>query len=920
MSDVPPPLFASFGAMLRYLRRRARLTQQELARAAGYSESQISRLEQNQRRMDPATLLAVFVPALRISDQPHLIEPLLALAVAAPQPEPDANTAELPLAPHPRDTLAPSNLPARLTSFIGREAAIPALRQMISATRLVTLTGVGGVGKSSLALTVGAGLVSSFADGVWWVELAPLTDAALIARTTAAVFRLPTPHGQTDVEVLASYCQDRHLLLILDNCEHVVGACAGVAETLLRSCPRVHILTTSREALRIAGEVEWPVAPLITPAHDARPERLSADHAFQVYEAVQLFVERARATQPAFAWTNQTAALVAPLCAQLDGLPLAIELAAARLKGMTVGELAARLENRFHLLTGGLRTALPRHQTLRAAVDWSYDLLSEPERALLRRLAVFAGGWTLDALEAIAQEQPAHVSALAHPVDMLLQLVNKSMVVAETRGDGTRYRLLETIRQYAAEKLAVYDDIEAIRGLHFAYYLSLAEQSADVALVGRRLGAWLRQMDTELDNLRAALAWSREQADGGERYLRLAGALWLFWDHRHAVGEGTVWLEEALARGVTAPPALRARALVGLTYLVRYTAAAGRRTALAEEALSLCLQMDDHYGMAHCHFLLGVAATDRLDFPRVVACYEQGARLFRAVNCPLGTGRCLIDLANVLTQWDRAAQAIPLFEECLASGRAVEESFLIYQALEGLIFLDPPRGLALGRQEIARQRALGDPETLAAVLEAFGCKAIETGDPGDLEEGIHALTESLALWRELRILWSWAGGTARAHLDLGAGFTSKGEYAHALDHVQEAVRLYQQSGDLEGVGWSRIFVGWAALGLGDLALAFTSFRSSLQLFPDGNMSLLPYALVGVAEIARRQGDLARAGRLFGAAVQFRRHLNPRVAPLETLPAMQAGRGQLDDPRFAAAWAEGEAMPLAAVMAYVLDDV
>lgn len=906
------PAFDNFGAMLKYLRRRARLTQQELALAVGYSESQISRLEQNQRLIDPATLLAHLAPALRITDQPQVVERLVELATAARQPAAAIESASRPRQPG-SSTL--TNLPARLTSFVGREAAITALRQWIPASRLITLTGVGGVGKSSLALIVGTGLVSTFTDGVWWVELASLDNPTLVPRATAATFRLPTLYERTDLETLVTYCQDRHLLLILDNCEHLVQACAELAERLLHLCPRLHILTTSREALRSAGEVEWQVLPLATPPRNADSEALTADKTLQAYEAVQLFVERARAIQPTFAWTDQTAALVAPLCTQLDGLPLAIELAASRLKGMTVGELSARLEDRFHLLTSGPRTALPRHQTLAATVDWSYDLLSEAERALLRRLAGFSGGWTLPALEAIAQ--PEQLPAIPQPVDVLLQLVNKSMVVAETREVGTRYHLLETIRQYAAEKLHTSGDLEAVRGLHFAYYLGLAEQSLDATLVGRRLDAWLGHIDMELDNLRAALAWSREQIDGGEKCLRLTGALALFWNNRRAVREGTAWLEEALARGVTAPPHLRATALIGLLHLVRYTAPVGRRTGLIEEALALCRQIDDRGGMAHCYLLLGEVATDQLDFSHAVTCYEQATGLFRAVNWPLWTVLSLGGLAEILAQLDRSDQAIPLYEECLVIGRAVGERHSISHALEGLIYLDPPRGLALGRQEIARQRRLDDPETLAAVLEAFGHKAIETGDPDDLEEGIHALTESLALWQALDITWSWAGGTARAHLDLGAAYTSKKDPPHALAHAQEAVRLYQQIGDLEGVAWAGIFVGWPALELDDPDLAFTSFRASLELFPDGNMNILPYALAGLAEIARRRGDLARAGRLFGAAVQFRRHLNPRVSPLETLPAMQAARTHLGNPGFAAAWAEGEAMPLTTVMAYAL---
>ena len=278
------------------------------------------------------------------------------------------------------------------------------------------------------------------------------------------------------------------------------------------------------------------------------------------YEAVQLFVERAHAVQPKFIWTDQTATLVASVCAQLDGIPLAIELAASRVKGMTVSELAARLSDRFKLLTGGTRTSLPRHQTLRAAMDWSYDLLSEPEQAMLRRLSVFSGGWTIEAAEAIADVQANRTHPIHNPLEVLLQLVNKSLVVVAMRDSQTRYHMLETIRHYAAEKLQEVDEVDGIRARHFKYFLVLAKRTRDFTLFGRQLAIQMDLVEVELDNMRAALAWSREQADSGQQCLQLTSALWWFWSSRGRFREGQAWLEEALSRGVTAPLPLRAAA------------------------------------------------------------------------------------------------------------------------------------------------------------------------------------------------------------------------------------------------------------------------------------------------------------------------------------------------------------------------
>jgi predicted ATPase/class 3 adenylate cyclase len=432
----------------------------------------------------------------------------------------------------------PNNLPLQLTSFVGREREQAEVRRLLTTARLVTLTGTGGCGKTRLALQVGAELADAFADGVWFVDLAPLADPALVPQTVAAVLGVHEVAGRPLLQTVADHLRGRELLLILDNCEHLLDACAQLADALLRACPRLRILATSRELLGVAGESAWRVPSLTLP--DARQPPAAAS--LTQYEAVRLFIERAVAALPTFAVTNQNAPAVAQLCWRLDGIPLAIELAAARVRMLTVEQIAARLDDRFRLLTGGSRTALRRQQTLQAAIDWSYQLLSEEERLLLQRLAVFAGGWTLEAAEAVGVG--ASIEG-ADVLDLLGALVDKSLVVAEGQGAHERYRLLETIRQYAGEKLLEAGEVGPIRDQHRDWYVGLAAR-AEPELTGPGEEEWLGRLEVEHDNLRAALAWSLEGDPGVG--LRLAASLGGFWARHGHLVEGRRWLEAFLTR------------------------------------------------------------------------------------------------------------------------------------------------------------------------------------------------------------------------------------------------------------------------------------------------------------------------------------------------------------------------------------
>lgn len=916
MQKMQLPSFATFGEMLRYLRRRAHLTQRELSIATGYSESQISRLEQDERLPNATTLLAVFVPALHLEMEPQSIERLLALASAARVPIMEAESSA---SSHGNDeSPLKSNLSPRLTNLIGREAALNELHKLILTRRLVTLTGAGGVGKSSLSQVVGAKLLDHFVDGVWYIELAAMADPTLLPQSIATHFRLPEQPARTPLDLLTTYFRQKELLLILDNCEHLIDGCAHLVTHLRHTCPHLHILATSRESLRVLDEIEWPVPPLDVPQLDVG-ESFDADRALQAYSALGLFRERARAVKPDFELDDRSATQVAHICTKLDGLPLAIELAAARVRGMTVSELAARINDRFQLLSNGARSAPTRHQTLRAAIDWSYNLLSAQERALLRRCTVFNGGWTLDAIEAIADSE---ADALANPIELLLQLINKSLVVAETRGSTTRYRLLETIRQYASEKLHEAGESEEIQSCHFDYFLQMAEAWHDVTMVGQHYMLWLDRLEMEMGNLRAAYAWSRRLQDIDARALRLAGALWPFWFNRGRLAEGLRWIEEALTEAPYAPTQVRATALVGIATLKWYVLEPVQVVALAEEAVRLCRQAGDQMGMAHAYFILAESTKCLSNFDLAEEYYIQAMELFRKVNWLPGVGRCLAFWITVRVQSGGVDQAISSYEECLAIGQQVDDHSVSACALEGLLSVDRQRGKELYQQELVRRRAKMaaapsdsryEVEALAGLLQSYGRQVHFSGEPEDVVESIAALEECLFLWKRLGILWSAIGGTARAHFDLGIPLLLMNQYAESIATEEEAVRLYTEVGDWQGVVWAQTKVGWSALGLRNFTLAQNSFCASLRYAPDGSIGYAPLALAGMAELARQQGDITRAGRLYSAAMRF----EIQEEPLSALPAIKAIHSYLDDPHFAAAWAEGTAMTLPQAIAYAL---
>jgi predicted ATPase/class 3 adenylate cyclase len=603
----------------------------------------------------------------------------------------------------------PHNLPLQLTSFIGREHEIAEVIRFVASARLVTLTGAGGCGKTRLALQVASELLSGYPGGAWFIDLAPLSDPALVPQAVAAAVGVREQPGHALLETLLDYLRGRTLLLVLDNCEHLVDAAAHLTDTLLARCPDVRLLATSRELLGATGERTLRVPSLTLPA----PDQPSSVEGVARCEGVQLFVERARAFAPGFAVTQQNAAALAQICRRLDGIPLAIELAAARVRVLTAEQIAARLDDRFRLLTGGGRTARRRQQTLQATVDWSHDLLPDPERALFRRLAVFAGGWSLEAAERVCVFAGIESSDV---LDLLTSLADKSLVAAEAGGASARYRLLETLRQYAEDKLFQSGEAAIARDSHRDWCRELA-RAAEPELHGPHAGAWLDRLDAEKDNLRAALAWCREAPDATGIGLEIAGNLGWFWDFHDYFQEGMDWIETFLAIA-PAPTRSRARALLALEQDLRFAWKSGEARAAAEEARWIFEEIGDASGAAEAIGRCGVLAANDGDYAVGHALLEESLAAVRALGDRRATLDRLRDLALVSIATGEFGRARAQLRESLAIARELKVPQRVGIGLLRLAIVDRLEG------DLARSRTHAE-ESLTLLVEGRHAGGVE---------------------------------------------------------------------------------------------------------------------------------------------------------------------------------------------------
>ena len=831
----------------------------------------------------------------------------------------------------------PNNLPGQLTTFVGRDEELAQLRAALGETRLLTLTGAGGAGKTRLALQLAADLLERFPEGVWWVDLAPISDPELVAEALAGVLGVRPLPGMTMLEACANYLGSARALVALDNCEHLLPGSAEVAEVLLHACSEVVLVATSRTPLGVPGETDWRVPPLSLPPPERRRDTLEAVGQF---DAVRLFIERARKARPNFAVTNDTAPAVAEICTELDGLPLAIELAAARVRMMSIEQIAAGLGDRFHLLTGGTRTVLPRHQTLRASVDWSHELLGDAERTLLRRLSVFAGGFTIDLAEAVcADDSLARVAIL----DLLTSLVDKSLVVAEERPAAVRYRLLETVRQYALERLLDAGEADVVHDRHRDAMLELAETIAP-QLHGPAQREWLDVLDGEAANLTAAL--DHAVATDGARALRLAVALTFWWRLRGLLRAGVRGFSRALEAADPTPSSLRAYALWGGGYLAGFLGDFAAAFARSEEARAVAEEVGDQAALARA---LGGQGSLRVlrDPAGARQALERVYRLAHASGAQWDMMYAKLNLAfsHVFCgQWDEGETALeaalPLLERMNSyEGRAwywLAKSMKHFWAADAGPFRDH------AEQAVNAAREVGEPATQASAHSLMARIEIAQGDPA-------AAVERLEACRARTIVAGAGWALPRIDIGLAHARAELGELAAARSMLEPIVAsgadfgytlglataqltdILRIAGDVNAVeGRARetlaigeriqvgVFVGLANEQLGRVALARDEPGQAEELLHRalaahldyGAVRCLPQTFDALAETAVRLDSGKEAVRILGAAHRLReelglarsRHDEPRIAALE-----QTLREQLGDAVFGDAFEQGTAL-------------
>ncbi len=779
------------------------------------------------------------------------------------------NIPGLPITFPPLKTLDafPNNLPIQLTTFIGREKEILEVKKELSEHRLVTLTGSGGTGKTRHSLQVAAELLEKFSQGVWFVELAPLTDPNLVARTLLSTIGIVERRGKNSVEVLKEYLRDKQVLILLDNCEHLIDACARLANDLLSAAPSLKILASSREALGVQGEVSFPVPSLALPDIKHLPviEQLSQ------YEAVRLFIDRALLIAPHFVVDKENAPYIAQICYRLDGIPLAIELAAARVKVISVEQISARLNDRFHLLTGGSRTALPRQQTLRALIDWSYDLLTEDERLLFCRLSVFSSGWTLEAAEVVCAGQGIEMYDI---LELLNQLVNKSLValIEHTQSGEMRYRMLETIRQYAQEKLFNAGDSETIRDHHLAYYVKMVKQ-AEPELYRANQIFWLNRLEEELDNLRAAMEWAR--ARDARSGLQLVTLPVFFWEIRTNIPEWQGWLAQFLESYQEAD-ALRVRALIIHAHLLGMTNGLKKAETIARQSLELSRAISDRYTEAYSLWGLGSILTLQGNMEEGIPHVEQSLAIYRSLGDPLG--------------------------------QAIAARWLSLKTND----LENSKSLLLESLRLSRE--MGNLSGIAVCLNLLADKAIRAGD---FPSAITWLEESKNLHQQLGDQTSEAGVLE----NYGKVFYWQGDYSRARTYYEEAIQLYEKVGILPS--WLQAHLAYAELRLGNALKAKEIFKGCVRQFQKANMETgLVFVIEGLASLETKQGNLEHAARLFACADVHRLKggdLRPLVEQSSVERDLQEIHSQLDEPIFARAWSEGSAMTVDQALALALEE-
>ena len=891
--DNKVPEEISFGEWLHQRRRMLDLTQQALADQVGCARITLRRIESG--ALKPSKELSlILLEKLGIPETERPQWVLFARGVSAFPAKPNNSFTNKPL----------TNLPSSLTNFIGRENELTEITRMIAKNRFVTLIGAGGIGKTSLSLQVGQKLLNNYPNGVWMVMLDSLTDPALVPQSVAFVFDIRGISESPIIERLIFGLRTKSTLLILDNCEHLLEACAQLITTLLTNCPNLKILATSRESLGVAGEALYHVPSLASPDAQKLIEK------FREYESVRLFEERAQLVQMNFALTLENASYVAQICQFLDGIPLAIELAAAHVNMLSTEQIAVRLNENFNILTSGGRLPLPRHQTLRASMDWSWNLLSDSERILLRRLSVFAGGWMLEAAEAVCGAEGIESDMI---LDLLSHLVNKSLVVVEHKGEESRYRLHETIRQYAREKSFEIDDAWDLRGRHLDYFIQIAEQGFE-ELRGPNDLLWLEKLEIEHDNFRAALGWAISSPDiDPQKALQLSGALYDFWIY-HGHGEGYRWLAEALKTTPDTPTVYWCRALFGIAQISVRLGRFKEASEYAELALTTARQ---------------------LDIPVLII-----ESLFT---------RAFLIMAN-------QAEAEKLIIEGLTLARATGNKYLLKVGLLDsitIIHRFQKGGEAMERAQEAYEiaRSLGNTNGIAASLFRLGT---ENARQGNYEQARSLLQESEILSRKSNDKMN----VAYSLLQLGILAAKETDYVLARQFEEESLQIFRDLGDPDSASFALFNLGWTAYVASDYARADSLFKEGLNSSTRDKLYFYP-TLTALGLVNLAQGNEKHAGEMFAESLELLKSfedgywsakclegmsglstLSPETAarflgyaealyeemdimiPPSERPRYDAlvekARTRLDEGKFNTLWAYGKAMSYEHVIAYALE--
>jgi len=860
----------SFGEWLKRRRKGMGLTQRQLAAQISCSTIALKKIEAEERRPSPQ-MVECIAEVLTIPQ--HERTSFLRFARGDWKSAPTSLCEE---SPWRVSSITPrSNLPTPLTSFIGREKELKEISGLLSSCRLLTLTGPGGVGKTRLAIQTAHDSIKKFKDGVFWVGLVGLPDGSLIPQEIAQSLNVRGASHEPFIETLKTYLETKDVLLVIDNCEHLIRAFAEHAEQLLATCPKLKILATSIEVLGLFNELIWQVPSLPLPETQ---EPLSLMH-FKEFASIELFDERASMAKPGFALDERNVSTVSKICRRLDGIPLAIELAAARVKVLSVDEIAARLDDCFSLLTAGSRTAIPRHQTLRATMDWSYELLTEPERTLFRRLSVFTGGFTLEAAEVVCSQGMQRKTIL----DLLGRLVDKSLVIVEIGSEisETRYRLLETIRQYAREKLLDANESEPLRDQHLHFFVRLAEHTQPIFQTTRRT-EWLPRLEIEHANLRAALEWACERDVETARWL--AGMLERFWFFSDHLSEAHTWYARVLGPDERPTVVKRglALALFGSGCVSLNLGYMDEAQSRLEQSVVLWQQIREQQWLASSFQWLAYLLVQRGDGERARTMYAEHESLFRASSDPL-------TLAWTLGNWGTA--------KCAARP-------------------DDPTGKALLDEALSFGHTLHDPFCFVLCYSSLGDWAVLQGDYATARR--HFL-KALEWRRQLGTRWIIVAGLWQ----VANIMCLQGDYPQAEPMYAEALASARALGDQRSEAHIAQELGAVAIHLGDVERATTLLAESLSSFRKWADSLgIARCLMGFADLRQVHGHMEQAARVLSFVEPWLQSNQIQLVHFDRTNyerSVTAARDQLDEETFAKAWAEGRALTMKQAIELAMSD-